>query len=131
MKTEGRYTDEIKNLRSSEIGGLQDDPNAMDYGSVLKKSSLKDLGTDARSFAISLLERCKDYWYDLQDMRDDRKRNRDFVLGKQWEDEMPDPDSTTGEYITEEAYLLRQGKNPNDQQPVRATYTEPIRTIQK
>lgn len=68
---------------------------------------------------LDLLELCRRYWDSLDDFRTRRQRNRKYYRGDQWSDEILDPDSTEGEYISEETYLENQGKIPLKQNQIR------------
>lgn len=76
----------------------------------LKTTHLDD-SMEAVSKAQNLLETARHYWYALSDFREERKRARDYYLGYQWLDTISDPDNS-GETITEEEYIIRQGKQP-------------------
>lgn len=54
----------------------------------------------------------KDMYDRLYEFRKNRRRNLDYVFGKQWNDLIEDPDSAFGKNITEEAHIKRQGKVP-------------------
>jgi len=54
----------------------------------------------------------KDMYDHLYDFRKNRRRNIDYSTGKQWNDLIDDPDSPYGKQITEEMYIMRQGKVP-------------------
>jgi len=71
-----------------------------------------------------LLDVCRQYWESLQDFRDRRKRNRKYYRGEQWKDKISNPDydandSNSEEYITEEQYIINQGKVPLKQNIIR------------
>jgi hypothetical protein len=55
-----------------------------------------------------LLEKCRIYYDSLRDFRNRAERNFNFYRGKQWSDKIKDHD--TGEWITEEAHLNKQGR---------------------
>jgi hypothetical protein len=66
---------------------------------------------------MDLLEECRRYWESLRDFRDRRLRNRKYYRGDQWSDMIKDPDSD--DFITEETYLMNQGKVPLKQNQIR------------
>jgi hypothetical protein len=71
---------------------------------------------------LELLEECRRFWDSLRDFRERRLRSRRYHRGEQWSDLIVDPDSassTSPEYISEETYLMNQGKVPLKQNLVR------------
>jgi len=70
---------------------------------------------------MDLLEECRRYWESLRDFRERRSRNRKYYRGEQWSDFIKNPDSKTSsnEYITEEQYIMNQGKVPLKQNQIR------------
>lgn len=70
-----------------------------------------------RSDNTFLLEKCRNDWESLRNFRTRRKRAREYVRGNQWGDIMTDPD--TGQQITEEDYIKKQGKVPLKQNQIR------------
>lgn len=66
---------------------------------------------------IDLLEQARIYWESMSDFRKRRRRARRYHRGKQWSDFVTDPE--TGEDITEEEYIKRQGKVPLKQNQIR------------
>jgi hypothetical protein len=64
-----------------------------------------------------LLEKCRNDWESLRDFRARRKRARRYLRGDQWGDLITDPD--TGQLITEEDYIKKQGKVPLKQNQIR------------
>lgn len=77
-------------------------------------------------------QRC---WDGLAAARKTRIRNRRYLFGDQWGDVMKDPD--TGKEITEEQYIINQGRNPLKQNLIhrllkavmgqyRSNQTEPV-----
>jgi len=70
---------------------------------------------------MALLDQCRTYWDSLRDFRVRRTRNRKYHRGDQWSDLIADPDSSssTASYITEEQYILNQGKVPLKQNLIR------------
>lgn len=67
---------------------------------------------------MELLEECRRWWESLRDFRDRRMRSRKYYRGDQWSDTIYDSD--TGDYITEETYLMNQGKVPLKQNRIRS-----------
>jgi len=67
---------------------------------------------------MDLLEESRRMWESMADFRTRRLRNRQYYRGNQWSDMMTDPDS--GETITEETYLMNQGKVPLKQNRIRS-----------
>jgi len=59
---------------------------------------------------MELLDRCKRYYESLEYLRTENERNDRYVRGDQLSDTITDPD--TGEQITEEAYIRKQGRMP-------------------
>jgi len=62
---------------------------------------------------MQLLDECRRYWDALDDFRTRRIRSRRYHRGEQWSDYIEDPDTSTNAnptYITEEDYLMNQGK---------------------
>jgi hypothetical protein len=64
-----------------------------------------------------LLETCINYWNALSDFRSRRKTNILYYTGDQWHELMEDPE--TGETVTEEDYIMSQGKVPFKQNMLR------------
>ena len=73
---------------------------------------------EERSENMFLLEKCRHDWESLNDFRTRRKRNRDYLRGKQWSDMITNPDKPT-EQISEEQYIKNQGKVPLKQNQLR------------
>jgi len=73
---------------------------------------------EAKKEDIQLLYQAERYYSDLSDFRDRAKRVRKYVRGKQWDDEIDDPDNP-GTSITEEEYIMNQGKVPLKQNLMR------------
>jgi hypothetical protein len=76
-----------------------------------------EFGIDNRTENMFLLEKCRHDWESLLDFRTRRKRNRDYLRGRQWSDIITDPD--TGQSITEEEYIQNQGKIALKQNQIR------------
>lgn len=57
-----------------------------------------------------LLNRCKDMYMALHPLREQRRRNVNYVFGRQLDDKIQDPDGCG--WITEKQYILRQGNIP-------------------
>lgn len=84
---------------------------------------------------IRLLDECWKYWQSLRDFRDRRTRCRKFYSGDQWSDVIYDEDS--GTYMTEEKYIMTQGRPPIKQNVIRPLIknfigqlrSSPIKTI--
>lgn len=87
-----------------------------------KQISIPDANSMERDRTnIELLDLCRRYWDSLSDFRERRIRSRAYHRGDQWSDLIQDPDSSAAspEYITEETYLMNQGKVPLKQNLVR------------
>lgn len=69
---------------------------------------------DRRAFDI--LMEAQHYWNNLDQFRRDRKRNKDYNYGKQWEDMIV---TENGKTMTEEQYILEQGNVPLKQNLIR------------
>lgn len=67
---------------------------------------------------LRLLEDCHTYWRSLENFRLRRIRSRRYMRGDQYSDMIPDPENE-GRYITEKAYIQRQGKVPLKQNFIR------------
>lgn len=67
---------------------------------------------------MKLLRICSDYWDSLADFRQRRERARKYYRGDQWHELIDDPDNP-GESITEETYIMNQGKVPLKQNVIR------------
>lgn len=67
--------------------------------------------------AYDLLQRCRQYWDNAEDVRERRRRAARFNRGEQWGDLIYDPESD--DYLTEEDYIKAQGKVPLKQNKVR------------
>ena len=78
--------------------------------SVSKEMHLDD-SQDAVLFGLQILQEAENEYSNLSGFRDNYQRNKKFIFGQQWEDEMDDPDND-GDTITEKDYIIRQGKNP-------------------
>jgi len=61
---------------------------------------------------LQLLDQCRIYWDSMRDFRNRRKRSRKYYRGDQWSDYIKDPDDPENSTITEEQYLMNQGKVP-------------------
>lgn len=59
-----------------------------------------------------LLEECRQMYEALSEFRTKRTRNFNYIMGRQWEDVITDPDSEYGRKITEKEHILKQGKIP-------------------
>lgn len=77
-----------------------------------------EYGSDERTENLYLLEKCRHDWESLLDFRTRRKRNRDYLRGKQWSDLITNPDKPS-ETISEEDYIKNQGKIPLKQNQIR------------
>lgn len=87
------------------------------------------LSSSTKSENLELLRQAELYWNALRDFRTRRKKNRKYYRGDQWHEVMvnPDYDSTitdssdyrSMQYITEETYILNQGKIPFKQNLIR------------
>lgn len=96
-------------LRSTKKGGGK---NALS-NSISTVDFFKD-----RAFNQELLEECYQHWLSLDDFRQRRRRSRRYMRGDQYSDVIPDPDNE-GYFITEKAYITRQGKVPLKQNFIR------------
>lgn len=83
---------------------------------------------EKKSEYLEQLRQAEMYWTALRDFRDRRKKNRKYYRGDQWHETManPDYDSTasadsinSSQYISEETYILNQGKIPFKQNLIR------------
>lgn len=84
------------------------------------KLNIKDINKmEATTFDINLLEQARTYYNDMDDFRERRMRNRKYVRGDQWSDEITDPDDNSST-ITEEQYIINQGKVPLKQNFMRS-----------
>lgn len=81
---------------------------------VYNKPTLNDQDTREN---IALLEDCRRYWDSMRDFRTRRQRNKKYYRGDQWSDEVYDQE--TDQYITEETYIMNQGKVPLKQNQIR------------
>lgn len=75
------------------------------------------VSSDIKQYDIRLLQRCKYYWDALYSFRERRRRNRMYNRGDQWKDLIFDSDN--GEWLREEDYIRRQGKQPLKQNQIR------------
>ena len=78
---------------------------------VSGKPTLRE-DSEAQRENLLLLHQWESWWNSLSDYRTRRKRVRNYLRGKQWEDIIADPRSTTGETIKEHDYIVSQGKVP-------------------
>jgi hypothetical protein len=60
---------------------------------------------------LKLLDDCREYWDDLNNFRERRKRNREFYRGNQWNDLVKDPDNPD-KIVSEHDLIVRSGKTP-------------------
>lgn len=103
-----------------ELAGLTNTKLGMRKQKVYKLTDESSL-TETRE-NMALLDECRRYWDSLRDFRDRRLRNRKYHRGEQWSDLIEDPDTTTStsrSFITEEDYILNQGKVPLKQNLIR------------
>lgn len=63
------------------------------------------------------LQKYQAYWESLYQMRKDRKRAREYYIGNQWGELIKDPKS--GKMITEEEYIISQGRPALKQNHIR------------
>lgn len=103
--------EDLKGLTNSKLG--------MRKQKVFKISDESSLSETWENMA--LLDQCRAYWDSLRDFRSRRTRNRKYHRGDQWSDLIADPDSSssTASYISEEQYILNQGKVPLKQNLIR------------
>lgn len=69
---------------------------------------------EERNHHVNIVERARLAYSDLQEILIERERNFRYRTGRQWSDVMEDPDNP-GEYITEEQFIIRQGRLPAKQ----------------
>ena len=87
-------------------------------GSKLPKVNFKDVATmSVKDEDLEILQQAERYFSDMADFYTRRKRNRDYLRGRQWNDLIPNPDGEG--YITEEDYIKNQGKVPLKQNLMR------------
>ena len=99
--------------------GLSDTPDS-------PERLIKDYNT---TIGTQLLEEAYRYWYALDDFRKRRRRARDYMRGKQWNDRV----QVNGEWMSEEDYIISQGRVPlknNGIQPVRKSVLGQYRNIE-
>lgn len=82
-----------------------------------RKSKFSSTSMEEDDNNTLLLEKCMNYWNALADFRSRRKTNILYYTGDQWHELMEDPD--TGETVTEETYIMSQGKVPFKQNMLR------------
>lgn len=90
---------------SFKLSDLAPDEKEEGYGEMHLVNS-----GDVQREMMMLLEDAESHWMNLEDVRRRRRRNREFYRGRQWSDELTDPED--GKRKTEEAYLLKNGKQP-------------------
>jgi hypothetical protein len=104
----------------SELTGMLNSKLGMRKQKRIPLPEASTMGKDREN--LDLLEECRRYWDSLRDFRERRLRSRRYHRGEQWSDLIVDPDSassTSPEYISEETYLMNQGKVPLKQNLVR------------
>lgn len=69
------------------------------------------LREEHRGMIVEILHAARRWWDGRQDFRDRRLRSRNYRRGKQWYEEIDDPDRP-GKKITEEEYIKRQRRLP-------------------
>jgi len=84
---------------------------------MIKK--LPDLSLKKRKQNHKKVEKCRLAFYATLRFRKERQQNFKYYTGEQWSDLMKDPD--TGETITEEAYIRKQGRVPAKQNLIEKT----------
>lgn len=101
--------EDLKGLTNSKLG--------MRKQKVFKISDESTLTETWENMA--LLDQCRTYWDSLRDFRKRRLRSRKYNRGDQWADLIQDPDVSSTSYITEEQYIMNQGKVPLKQNLIR------------
>ena len=64
--------------------------------------------TNERGRAMDILMEAQQHWMNMDRFRRQRKRNKDYCFGKQWDDVIV----VDGRRITEEQYIKEQGQVP-------------------
>lgn len=64
--------------------------------------------SNERGRALDVLMEAQRYWLNMESFRRERRRNKDYYFGKQWEDMI----TVDGESMTEAEYIRRQGNVP-------------------
>ena len=77
------------------------------------KPTLQELTTEQQRENLDLLRIGESWFSSLYNFRERRRRVRNYLRGKQWDDLIPDPESDeAGATIKEEEHIKRQGKIP-------------------
>lgn len=100
--------------------------NIQTYGRKFGKRSEKKQRQGAqRSYANgefgsrgNLLMSCYNAWYSLSDLREEIRRNEEFVFGDQWSDKVFDKE--TGKFSTERKLIQDLGMNPSQYNIIRS-----------
>ncbi len=79
-------------------------------GNLRSKSRFFNSPYLSKEKAIDVLMEAREAWDSLDEFRSRAIRNREYTYGNQWGDRIRDP--RTGKSITEEDYILSQGKVP-------------------
>lgn len=83
----------------------------------IRQATIKETPNAERTENLKILETCMLHYLSLGDFRARRRRNRLYYRGNQWSEQMKDPDN--GQWITEEQYIISQGKMPLKQNVIR------------
>ena len=78
---------------------------------VKGRPTIKEPTAEQQNEYMQMLYVAEKWFSSLHELRKRRKRTRDYIRGKQWNDSIPDPEKPN-ELIKEEAYIMRQGKIP-------------------
>ncbi len=95
-----------------ELIGKTNEKLGMRKQKIVPLLEVPEISNDNISANLLLLDECRIYWDSLRDFRDRRKRSRKYYRGDQWSDFIKDPDDPDNSVITEEQYLMNQGKVP-------------------
>ena len=108
----------MKIIKSKEeLKGFTNTSLGMRKQKTVPLKSISEINDDVKDNML-LLEDCRRYWQSLDDFRTRRLRNRRYYRGDQWSDLIEDPDNADS-YITEETYLMNQGKVALKQNQIR------------
>ena len=88
----------------------QQDPRAQQDGIRAGYGYRPDFGQQPGD-GRAILDEHRSDWEQMGDYRKRRKKARDYLRGKQWEETVPDP-KRNGHTITEEEHIKRQGRVP-------------------
>lgn len=88
----------------SRVGGRRHEIDSVKRAEIGHRIG-EDSGFKVR---YDILVEAQGYWNAMSRFRDDRRRNKNYTYGDQWQDQI----CVDGEYMTEEQYILRQGNVP-------------------